>query len=53
MIGQILPNNNEICYNNFSPTFREVNTPFVVLSSLLLNQLSQQLSLSTILLDPE
>jgi hypothetical protein len=27
MIGQILPNNNERCYNNFSPTFREVNTP--------------------------
>jgi hypothetical protein len=26
---------------------------FIVLSSLLLNQLSQQLSLSTILLDPE
>jgi hypothetical protein len=29
MIGQILPNNNERCYNNFSPTFREVNTPLV------------------------
>jgi hypothetical protein len=27
MIGQILPNNNERCYSNFSPTFREVNTP--------------------------
>jgi hypothetical protein len=27
MIGQILPNNNERCYNNFSSTFREVNTP--------------------------
>jgi hypothetical protein len=27
MIGQILPNNNETCYSNFSPTFREVNTP--------------------------
>jgi hypothetical protein len=27
MIGQILPNNNERYYNNFSPTFREVNTP--------------------------
>jgi hypothetical protein len=29
MIEQILPNNNERCYSNFSPTFREVNTPFV------------------------
>jgi hypothetical protein len=29
MIGQILPNNNERCYSNFSPTFREVNTPLV------------------------
>jgi hypothetical protein len=27
MIGQILPNNNEKCYSNFSPTFREVNAP--------------------------
>jgi hypothetical protein len=27
MIRQILPNNNERCYSNFSPTFREVNTP--------------------------
>jgi hypothetical protein len=27
MIGQILSNNNEICYSNFSPTFHEVNTP--------------------------
>jgi hypothetical protein len=27
MIGQILTNNNERCYSNFSPTFREVNTP--------------------------
>jgi hypothetical protein len=27
MIEQILPNNNERCYSNFSPTFREVNTP--------------------------
>jgi hypothetical protein len=30
MIGQILPNNNERCYSNFSPTFREVNTPSVL-----------------------
>jgi hypothetical protein len=29
MIGQILSNNNERCYSNFSPTFREVNTPMV------------------------
>jgi hypothetical protein len=29
MIGQILSNNNERCYNNFSPTFRKVNTPLV------------------------
>jgi hypothetical protein len=29
MIEQILPNNNERCYSNFSPTFREVNTPSV------------------------
>jgi hypothetical protein len=28
MIRQILPNNNERCYSNFSPTFLEVNTPF-------------------------
>jgi hypothetical protein len=27
MVKQILPNNNEKCYNNFSATFREVNTP--------------------------
>jgi hypothetical protein len=27
MIEQILPNNNETCYSNFSSTFREVNTP--------------------------
>jgi hypothetical protein len=27
MIGQILPNNNERCYSNFSHIFREVNTP--------------------------
>jgi hypothetical protein len=27
MIGQILPNNNKRCYSNFSPTFREANTP--------------------------
>jgi hypothetical protein len=30
MIGQILPNNNERCYINFSPTFREVNTPITL-----------------------
>jgi hypothetical protein len=30
MIEQILPNNNERCYSNFSPTFREVNTPLMV-----------------------
>jgi hypothetical protein len=24
-----LPNNNERCYSNFSPTFREVNTPWI------------------------
>jgi hypothetical protein len=30
MIGQILPNNNERCYNNFSATFREVNTPLLL-----------------------
>jgi hypothetical protein len=27
MIGQILSNNNEKCYSNFSHTFHEVNTP--------------------------
>jgi hypothetical protein len=27
MIKQILSNNNERCYSNFSSTFREVNTP--------------------------
>jgi hypothetical protein len=31
MIGQILPNKNERCYSNFSPTFREVNTRLVCL----------------------
>jgi hypothetical protein len=31
MIGQILPNNNERCYNNFSPTFREMNAPITPL----------------------
>jgi hypothetical protein len=30
MIGQILPKNNERCYSNFSPTFREVNTPYII-----------------------
>jgi hypothetical protein len=30
MIGQILLNNNDRCYSNFSPTFREVNAPKVV-----------------------
>jgi hypothetical protein len=29
MIEQILPNNNERCYRNFSPTFREVNPPCI------------------------
>jgi hypothetical protein len=29
MIGQILSNNNEICYSNFSHTFRKVNTPHI------------------------
>jgi hypothetical protein len=32
MIGQILPNNNERCYINFSHTFREVNTPSMLLA---------------------
>jgi hypothetical protein len=31
MIWQILPNNNERYYSNFSTTFREVNTPWYVL----------------------
>jgi hypothetical protein len=26
MVGQILPNNNEKCYNNFSPHFSQLNT---------------------------
>jgi hypothetical protein len=30
MIGQILPNNNERCYNNFSTAFYGVNTPIDV-----------------------
>jgi hypothetical protein len=34
MIGQILPNNNETCYSNFSPTFREVNILTVYSASL-------------------
>jgi hypothetical protein len=29
MIEQILLNNNKRCYSNFSPTFREGNTPYV------------------------
>jgi hypothetical protein len=29
MIGQILPNNNERCYSNFSLTFHQLNTPLV------------------------
>jgi hypothetical protein len=29
MIEQILSNNNERYYSNFSPTFHEVNTPYV------------------------
>jgi hypothetical protein len=29
MDGQILPNNNERCYNNFSPTFLKLNTPYI------------------------
>jgi hypothetical protein len=34
MIGQILPNNNKRCYSNFSPTFHEVNTPYVKVGML-------------------
>jgi hypothetical protein len=30
MIRQVLPNNNERCYSNFSATFREVNTPYIL-----------------------
>jgi hypothetical protein len=26
MVGQILPNNNEKCYSNFSPKFSQLNT---------------------------
>jgi hypothetical protein len=26
MVGQILPNNNEMCYSNFSPKFSQLNT---------------------------
>jgi hypothetical protein len=29
MIGQILQNNNKRCYSNFSPIFREMNTPLI------------------------
>jgi hypothetical protein len=29
MVGQILPNNNENCYNNFSPKFSPLNTALV------------------------
>jgi hypothetical protein len=32
MIGQILSNSNERYYSNFSRTFREVNTPIVLLA---------------------
>jgi hypothetical protein len=28
MVGQILPNNNEKCYSNFSPQLFHLNTPF-------------------------
>jgi hypothetical protein len=30
MVGQILPNNNEKCYSNFSPKFSQLNTALVV-----------------------
>jgi hypothetical protein len=29
MVGQILPNNNEKCYSNFSPNFSQLNTPLI------------------------
>jgi hypothetical protein len=38
MIGQILPNNNKRYYSNFSPTFREVNTPSRAIAQLSTNQ---------------
>jgi hypothetical protein len=34
MIEQILPNNNEIWYSNFSATFREINPPLDYLSGM-------------------
>jgi hypothetical protein len=29
MAGQILPNNNEKCYSNFSPYFSQLNTAYL------------------------
>jgi hypothetical protein len=31
MVEQILPNNNEKCYNNFSSNFSQLNTAKVIL----------------------
>jgi hypothetical protein len=33
MVGQILPNNNEKCYCNFSPHFSQLNTAVVLIST--------------------
>jgi hypothetical protein len=32
MVGQILPNNNEKCYSNFSPKFSQLTTALVLLA---------------------
>jgi hypothetical protein len=36
MVGQILPNNNEMCYGKFSPTFHQLNTPLAIAAAALL-----------------
>jgi hypothetical protein len=47
MIGKILPNNNERCYNNFSPTFHEVNTPFIFFLNTTLYTKSNKLGITS------
>jgi hypothetical protein len=37
MVGQILPNNNEKCYSNFSPHFSQLNTAYVYRTIKLMN----------------
>jgi hypothetical protein len=34
MVGQILPNNNEKCYSNFSPKFSQLNTAYEIFAMM-------------------